>query len=127
MAHHIWISKNNIVILRYNMGLTKTEIFTEEQNQLAQLLKAMAHPARIAILQQIISANACICGDLVEELGLAQATISQHLKELKNAGIIQGTIEGVSVCYCINPGTWKLMENQIGAFLRLYKGQANCC
>jgi predicted transcriptional regulator len=75
------------------MGLTKTEIFTAEQNQLAQLLKAMAHPARIAILQRILLSNTCICGDLVEELGLAQATISQHLKELKSVGIIQGTIE----------------------------------
>lgn len=109
------------------MGLTKTEIFTPEQNRLASLLKAMAHPARIAILQQIISANACICGDLVEELGLAQATISQHLKELKNAGIIQGAIEGVSICYCINPETWKLLESQIGDFFKLYTGAANCC
>jgi predicted transcriptional regulator len=109
------------------MGLTKTEIFTAEQNQLAQLLKAMAHPARIAILQRILMSNTCICGDLVEELGLAQATISQHLKELKNAGIIQGTIEGVSVCYCINPETWKLMNNQISAFLSAYKGPASCC
>lgn len=109
------------------MGLTKTEIFTEEQNQLSLLLKAMAHPARIAILQQIISAKACICGDLVEELGLAQATISQHLKELKNAGIIQGTIEGVKVCYCINPKTWILLEKQLGTFLGSYKGEANCC
>jgi DNA-binding HxlR family transcriptional regulator len=109
------------------MGLTKTEIFTDQQNQLASLLKAMAHPARIAILQQIISANACICGDLVGELGLAQATISQHLKELKNAGIIQGTIEGVTVCYCINPVTWKLLGAQLSVFLGSYKGNTNCC
>lgn len=109
------------------MGLTKTEIFTEEQNQLSLLLKAMAHPARIAILQQIIAAKACICGDLVEELGLAQATISQHLKELKNAGIIQGTIEGVKVCYCINPKTWQLLEKELGSFLGSYKTQPNCC
>lgn len=109
------------------MGLTKSEIFTAEQNQLSQLLKAMAHPARIAILQQIISANACICGDLVEELGLAQATISQHLKELKNTGIIQGTIEGVTVCYCINPTTWKLLETQLGAFLGSFKDPKGCC
>jgi len=109
------------------MGLTKTEIFTEEQNQLSQLLKAMAHPARIAILQRIIKSNTCICGDLVEELGLAQATISQHLKELKNAGIIQGTIEGVSVCYCINPTVWKQLELQLGTFLGSYKGEPNCC
>lgn len=109
------------------MGLTKSEIFTAEQNQLSQLLKAMAHPARIAILQRILISDTCICGDLVTELGLAQATISQHLKELKNAEIIQGTIEGVSVCYCINPKTWKLLETQIGAFLGSYKGAANCC
>ncbi|KIO75427.1 ArsR family transcriptional regulator [Pedobacter lusitanus] len=109
------------------MGLTKTEIFTDEQNQLSQLLKAMAHPARIAILQRILKSNTCICGDLVEELGLAQATISQHLKELKNAGIIQGTIEGVSVCYCINPAVWKQLEIQLGVFLGSYKGEPNCC
>ena len=109
------------------MGLTRTEIFSTEQNQLATLLKALAHPARIAILQRILASQTCICGDLVEELGLAQATISQHLKELKNAGIIQGTIEGVSVCYCINPETWKLLETQIGAFLGSYKLEASCC
>lgn len=109
------------------MGLTKSEIFTDEQNQLSQLLKAMAHPARIAILQRILASNTCICGDLVEELGLAQATISQHLKELKNAGLIQGTIEGVSVCYCIDPKTWKMMESKLGAFLGSYKGEIPCC
>ena len=117
-----------IVILRcIIMGLTKTEIFTEEQNRLAVMLKAMAHPARIAILQQIIKANACICGDLVEELGLAQATISQHLKELKNAGIIQGTIEGVSVCYCINPTVWNELQQQLSAFFSTYELKTNCC
>ena len=109
------------------MGLTKTEIFTAEQNHLATLLKAMAHPARIAILQRILHSNTCICGDLVEELGLAQATISQHLKELKTAGIIQGTIEGVSVCYCIEPKTWKLLEKKLGAFFAAYKGETACC
>ncbi|WP_027375804.1 ArsR/SmtB family transcription factor [Kaistella palustris] len=109
------------------MGLTKTEIFTDEQNQLSTLLKALAHPARIAILQRIMTFNTCVCGDLVEELGLAQATISQHLKELKNVGIIKGTVEGVSVCYCINPVTWELLEKQVGAFLKSYKGEANCC
>jgi len=109
------------------MGLTKTEIFTEEQNRLAIMLKALAHPARIAILQQIMKANACICGDLVGELGLAQATISQHLKELKNAGLIQGTIEGVSVCYCIEPGAWKLLSEQLGNFFGTYNQMDNCC
>lgn len=109
------------------MGLTKTEIFTEEQNQLATVLKALAHPARIAILQRIMIANTCICGDLVGELGLAQATISQHLKELKTAGLIQGTIEGVSVCYCIHPKNWALLEQHLGSFLKTYKGPATCC
>lgn len=109
------------------MGLTKAEIFTEEQNRLATMLKALAHPARIAILQQIISANACICGELVDELGLAQATISQHLKELKNAGIIQGTIEGVTVCYCIEPVAWKLLQRNLAVFFDSYKDPGKCC
>ncbi len=109
------------------MGTTKTEIFTAEQNQLALMLKALAHPARIAILQQLIKANACICGDLVDELGLAQATISQHLKELKNAGLIQGTIEGVSVCYCIEPKAWKLLHQNLNSFFEMYQDKAICC
>nr|WP_067054261.1 metalloregulator ArsR/SmtB family transcription factor [Mucilaginibacter sp. L294] len=109
------------------MGLTKTEIFTEEQNRLAVMLKAMAHPARIAILQEIIKANACICGDLVTELGLAQPTISQHLKELKNAGLIQGTIDGVSVCYCIEPKAWKLLQQNLNSFFSMYQDKADCC
>jgi predicted transcriptional regulator len=109
------------------MGITKTEIFTDEQNRLAVLLKAIAHPARIAILQHIIKANACICGDLVEELGLAQATISQHLRELKNAGLIQGTIEGVSVCYCIEPKAWEMLHKQLNGFFNLYGYPKTCC
>jgi predicted transcriptional regulator len=109
------------------MGITKTEIFTAQQNRLSVMLKAMAHPARIAILQQIIQANTCICGDLVNELGLAQATISQHLKELKTAGIIQGTIEGVSVCYCINPVVWQELGTQMNALLQAYKPVSTCC
>jgi predicted transcriptional regulator len=109
------------------MGLTKTEIFTEEQNKLAVMLKALAHPARIAILQQIITANACICGDLVDELGLAQATISQHLKELKSAGLIKGTIEGVSVCYCIDPIVWNELKDELSSFFSVYEVKDNCC
>ncbi len=107
------------------MGVTKTEIFTGEQNRLAVMLKAMAHPARIAILQQIIKANACICGDLVDELGLAQPTISQHLKELKTAGLIRGTIEGASVCYCINPDVWDELKDQLDLFFNSYNPA--CC
>lgn len=109
------------------MGLTKTEIFTEEQNRLAVMLKAIAHPARIAILQQIISTNACICGDLVDELGLAQPTISQHLKELKNAGLIQGIVEGVSVCYCIEPVAWKALQNELEILFHSFAVPKDCC
>lgn len=108
------------------MGITKTEIFTAKQNKLAQMMKALAHPARIAIIQHLIKANACICGDLVDELGLAQATISQHLKELKNAGLIQGSIEGTSVCYCIDPKVWKQYKNAFESFFVSYKDQT-CC
>ncbi len=109
------------------MGATKTEIYTKDQNQLAMLLKAIAHPARIAILQYIIEADACICGDLVEELGLAQATISQHLKELKKAGLIQGTIEGTSVCYCIEPKTWGKLQNELNGLFRSFPVSKTCC
>src|SRR6201986_750001 len=109
------------------MGTTKTEIYTEQQNTLAVQLKAIAHPARIAILQELIKANACICGDLVTELGLAQATISQHLKELKNAGLIHGTIEGVSICYCIEPTAWKNLQAELNNLFASYRDTGNCC
>ena len=109
------------------MGLTKPEIFTDKQNKLATMMKALAHPARIAIIQQLIKAQACICGDLVEDLGLAQATISQHLKELKNAGLIQGTIEGTSVCYCIDPKVWKQYRTAFEVFFAVDLSSNNCC
>jgi predicted transcriptional regulator len=109
------------------MGLTRSEIFTEKQNKLASMMKALAHPARIAIIQHLIKSQTCICGDLVNELGLAQATISQHLKELKQAGIIQGTIEGTSVCYCIDPKTWKQFKTTFESFFVAYEPKENCC
>src|SRR5215213_8941255 len=109
------------------MGATKSEIFTDKQNKLAQMMKALAHPARIAILQELIKANACICNDLVGELGLAQATISQHLKELKNAGFIKGTVEGTSVCYCIDEKNWKQFKQQIEAFFVANENKGRCC
>src|ERR1700683_2532025 len=109
------------------MGLTKSEIFTGKQNDLANVLKALGHPARIAILQHIIRANDCICGELVNELGLAQATISQHLKELKNAGLIKGSIEGTSVCYCINEKTWNQLKKELDSFFVSSKTKDNCC
>jgi DNA-binding transcriptional ArsR family regulator len=109
------------------MGHTKTEIFTDKQNRLAIMMKALAHPARIAIIQQLIRTNACICGDLVDEFGLAQATISQHLKELKNAGLIKGTIEGTSVCYCIDRKVWSQYRREMESFFDGFKGNDNCC
>ena len=109
------------------MGVTKSEIFTKKQNKLATMLKALAHPARIAILEHVINSRSCICGDLVEELGLAQATISQHLKELKTAGIIKGTVEGTSVCYCINDKIWKQYIHEMETFFLSYQGKDHCC
>ncbi len=109
------------------MGLTKTEIFTEKQNRLASMMKALAHPARIAILQELIKTNACVCGDLVGELGLAQATISQHLKELKNAGLIKGNIEGTRVCYCINNKVWKQYIKEFEGLFTGYELKETCC
>lgn len=107
-----------IVILQYIiMGITKSQIFSEEQNELAKIAKVLGHPARIAILNHIATSNACICNDLVDEIGLAQATISQHLKELKSVGIISGTIEGKSICYCINGTKWMEIKNQLNLFL----------
>lgn len=109
------------------MGVTKTEIYKEEQNKLAALFKVLGHPARIAILQFIIDQKQCICNDLVEELGLAQATISQHLKELKAIGIIKGSIEGKSVCYCIDEAIWKEFQIEFNSFFNQEVKINPCC
>ena len=110
------------------MGLTKTEIFTDQQNQIATVAKAFGHPARVAILQYLFKTDACICGDLVDEIGLAQPTISQHLKELKNLGLIKGNIEGTSVCYCINYVNWSQMKDLILQFLNQdLQDKIQCC
>lgn len=109
------------------MGVTKSELFNERKNMLATMFKVLAHPARLAILQHIINQNACICNDLVEELGLAQSTISQHLKELKNSGLIQGTIEGKSVCYCINEEIWKEFDSEFKLFFSQEVQSEKCC
>ena len=98
------------------MGVTRTEIFTDAQNEIANLAKAFAHPARVAILHHLFKIKSCICGDLVDEIGLAQATISQHLKELKNLGLIKGNIEGTSVCYCIDQDKWQEMKQLLSNF-----------
>lgn len=93
------------------MGASKTEHFSGEQNTIAIIARALGHPARIAIIEHLLKVNACICGDIVNELPLAQPTVSQHLKELKNAKIIKGTIEGNSICYCIDETTLNHLKN----------------
>jgi ArsR family transcriptional regulator, arsenate/arsenite/antimonite-responsive transcriptional repressor len=99
------------------MGITKTAIYTDKQNEIASVAKVLGHPARIAILEHLLKVKSCICGDLVQEIGLAQATISQHLREMKQIGLIKGSIEGTSVCYCINPDTWKQVQAIFDDFL----------
>lgn len=107
------------------MGVTKKNLFTPEQNQVADLAKAFGHPARIAILEYLLKSNQCINSDLVEELGLAQATISQHLRELKSLGIIKGTVEGTSICYCIDANKWTEIKT---IFNKLFSGYVDeCC
>lgn len=92
------------------MGASKADIFSEEDNRLAKYAKALAHPARIAILKVLLKKQACICGDIVDEIPLSQSTVSQHLKELKQAGLISGDIEGAKVCYCIDEQEWKVAQ-----------------
>ena len=117
----------NFAIKHLVMGITKTDIFNQQQNRLATILKALAHPARIAILQYILKQNTCICNDLVNEVGLAQATISQHLKELKNIGIIKGNIEGTSICYCINEDVWNEIKTELNLFFVDIVKIEKCC
>ncbi len=107
------------------MGVTKTQIFNKEQNELATIFKVLSNPGRIAILQYISSQKACICNDIVEEIGLAQPTISQHLKELKSIDLIQGEIDGKKVCYCINLKKWKKLQELLNSFFN--KTTFNCC
>lgn len=101
------------------MGATKSEIFTAKQNKVASLLKALAHPARIAIIQHLLKAEHCVCGDIVGQMGLAQATISQHLKELKRIGIVKGCVDGSSVSYCIDEKVWNEVGKEMEIFFRL--------
>jgi len=108
------------------MGLTKTKEFTKTQNDLAVLTKALGHPARIAILQFLIQKKACVCGDIVDELPLSQSTISQHLSELRKAGLVKGDIDGPSVCYCIDEKVWGRARKAINGLFETYEG-ADCC
>lgn len=110
------------------MGATKTDLFTQEQNEISSLLKAIAHPARIAILEYLIKVDTCICGDIVNELPLAQPTISQHLKELKNAGLIKGSIEGTAICYCVDKTAVARIQSYFsGISIQLENKDNRCC
>ncbi len=109
------------------MGTTKTDLFTEEQNEMSAILKAIGHPARIAILEYLIKVDTCICGDIVNELPLAQPTVSQHLKELKNAGLIKGSIEGTSICYCVDKTTVTRVQNYFQGIASKLDDKANQC
>jgi DNA-binding transcriptional ArsR family regulator len=108
------------------MGLTKSDEFTLKENKLAKYAKALGHPARIAILKLLAGRQTCVCGDIVDELPLSQSTVSQHLKELKEAGLIKGEIEGAKVCYCIDEKEWKAAQVWINQLFDAYKGPG-CC
>jgi len=109
------------------MGATKVQNYTDDHNEIAIFGKAFSHPARVAIITHLLEAKTCVNGHLVEELGLAQATVSQHLKELKSIGIIQGTVEGTSVSYCINPEVWNVIKNRFEDIFSQYDDPANQC
>jgi ArsR family transcriptional regulator len=110
------------------MGTTKTGEYKQRETDLAKYAKAISHPARIAILNLLIKKQACVCGDIVDELPLSQSTVSQHLKELKEAGIIKGDIEGNSVCYCIDEKVWSRVKGQLNLFFEQYKATpSKCC
>ena len=105
------------------MGATKTELFQQHQVRFANLAKAMGHPARIAIVEYLLERQSCVCGDIVEELPLSQATVSQHLKALKEADLIQGNIEGRTICYCLKPEAFVELKQFVDALAKRF----NCC
>jgi predicted transcriptional regulator len=108
------------------MAASKTEEYSQKDNKIARYAKALGHPARIAILQLLMKKQSCICGDIVGELPLSQSTVSQHLKELKEAGLIKGDINGARVCYCIDEKEWDIAQNLLGSFFSSYV-KNNCC
>lgn len=109
------------------MGATKSTKFTAEQNRIAELAKAFAHPARVAILQYLLKKKSCVCGDIVDALPLSQSTVSQHLKEMKKAGIIQGNVEPPKVCYCINPEVCREAQSLLGSLIVQCGCSDGCC
>ena len=109
------------------MGTSRTEEFTLRDNRIAGYAKALAHPARVAILRILIQRDTCVCGDLVERLPLSQSTVSQHLKELKEAGLIKGEISGPRVCYCIDAEEWEKAGKALSALFGSFEPGSDCC
>lgn len=109
------------------MGVSKTQQYHQQTLEMASIFKALGHPARVAIVEHLIKVKQCICNDLVDELSLAQPTTVQHLKELKNAGIIQGSVEGNTVCYCLNPKTFERIKYNIDFILKTLSSSKKCC
>ena len=109
------------------MGRSHTDAFSARDNRLARFAKALAHPARVAILRHLIKKQSCMCGDIVDELPLSQSTVSQHLKALQEAGLIQGEIDGTSVCYCIDPAAWEKAKQQLGELLASFSDRSFGC
>ena len=109
------------------MGSSKSAYFSEKHNEIANLAKALAHPARIAIVELLLQKGSCVCGNLVDELPLAQATVSQHLKELKEAGLIKGDIDGAKICYCIDEKEWEIAKEYLNSLFVSYSTKNKCC
>lgn len=107
------------------MGASKIDIYSSEVNEIATIAKVFSHPARVAILQYISKQNTCICNDIVDEIGLAQATISQHLKVINDAKLLEGTFEGKSLCYCLNIERFQELQSLFNSFFNQTK--SNCC
>jgi len=111
------------------MPQSKTDLFNAYQNNLAIKAKALSHPARIAILRELSDRSSCVCGDIVQSVPLAQATVSQHLKELKQARLVKGEVEGPRICYCLDLDGIQKLHDELGAFLDELKSKAEaaCC
>jgi DNA-binding transcriptional ArsR family regulator len=109
------------------MGITKTTGFSIETNEMAEILKALGHPARLEIVKILMQSSTCICGDIVEVLPLAQSTVSKHLSELKNAGIIKGTVTGNNICYCLDEKIFQKVQIFIDLVQTSCKTDSTCC
>jgi len=107
------------------MGTDKKQLFSDQSNQVARFAKALSHPARVEILKLLVERRSCICGDIVLELPLSQSTVSQHLKELRLSGLIQGEVEGAKVCYCLNSEVLNLANEIISDFIRIISTERN--